>query len=204
MLLQHLGKRPTISPEAYVAPTAVICGDVSIGPGTVVGFGTVITAESGTVSIGADCVIMENAVLRGVARHPLKIGDNVLVGPHAHLTGATIYDCCFIATGACIFNGAQVKAGSMVRINGVVQVNSTLDENSDLPIGWVAVGNKMFPPDRGSDINAAIAEQEFRKNVFGTRATQPSGSNMREITGKYAKQLTLHRDDGAVDDQSSA
>ena len=198
MLFDHLGRRPSISSGAYVSPTAVICGDVSIGPGTAVGFGTVITAESGPVRIGANCVIMENAVLRGVSHHPLEIGANVLVGPHAHLTGATIHDCCFVATGASVFNGAEVGAGSIIRINAVVQVNSTLPENSDLPIGWVAVGQEIFSPDRGDDINAAIAEQDFRGSVFGTRRALPSASTMPEITTKYAKQLARHRDDSAV------
>src|SRR5215510_199535 len=66
MMFEHKGRRPTIDPSARVAPNATICGDVSIGPNVSVGFGAVITAESGPVAIGANCVIMDTAVLRGV------------------------------------------------------------------------------------------------------------------------------------------
>src|SRR6201985_453754 len=87
--------------------SAVVCGDVTIGAGTSVGFGAVLTAETGPITIGSKCVIMENAVLRGTKRHPLSISNNVLIGPHAHLTGCTIAENVFIATQVAIFNGAS-------------------------------------------------------------------------------------------------
>jgi carbonic anhydrase/acetyltransferase-like protein (isoleucine patch superfamily) len=107
MILAARGKQPAISESAYVAPTAVIRGDVTIGDGAAILFGAVITAEGGAVRIGADCVIMEQAVLRGTPRAPLTLGDRTLVGPHAHLTGCDIGDDCFLATGSAVFNGAR-------------------------------------------------------------------------------------------------
>jgi carbonic anhydrase/acetyltransferase-like protein (isoleucine patch superfamily) len=77
-------------PSAYVAPTAVICGAVRIGPGARVLFGAVLTAEDGQVSLGTRSIVMENAVIRGRARHPTVIGDDVLIGPHAHVNGARV------------------------------------------------------------------------------------------------------------------
>jgi len=109
MLIEHDGKAPKIDPSARIAPTAVICGDVTIGANTSVGFGAVLTAETGPVTIGSKCVIMENAVLRGTKRHPLTIAGNVLVGPHAHLTGCTISENVFIATQVSIFNSERVR-----------------------------------------------------------------------------------------------
>src|SRR2546427_7992207 len=108
MILEHSGKRPRIHASAYVAPNATICGDVTIGAESRVLFGAVLTAESGPVTIGEGCIIMENAVIRGVAHQPASLGDHVLVGPHAHLSGCRIEDDVFIATGACIFNGATI------------------------------------------------------------------------------------------------
>jgi carbonic anhydrase/acetyltransferase-like protein (isoleucine patch superfamily) len=92
MLLEHQGKRPRIHESAYIAPTAVICGDVTIGEDSRVLFGAVIVAEGGPVEIGAQCIIMEQAVVRGTPRYPARLGDHVLVGPHAHLTGCTVED----------------------------------------------------------------------------------------------------------------
>ncbi len=60
MLIEHAGKRPKIDPSARIAPTAVLCGDVTIGPGTSIGFGAVLSAESGPITVGAHCIVMDN------------------------------------------------------------------------------------------------------------------------------------------------
>jgi carbonic anhydrase/acetyltransferase-like protein (isoleucine patch superfamily) len=67
MLFEHLGRRPAMDPTARIAPTAVVCGDATVGPDTCVGFGAVLTAESGRIVVGRQCVIMENAVIRGTS-----------------------------------------------------------------------------------------------------------------------------------------
>jgi carbonic anhydrase/acetyltransferase-like protein (isoleucine patch superfamily) len=92
MEIRHLESTPSIDPEAYVAPTAVLSGQVRVGPGSCVLHGAVLSADGGRVEIGANCVIMEHAVLRGTPRHPLTIGDHVLAGPHCYLTGCTVGD----------------------------------------------------------------------------------------------------------------
>jgi len=124
-----------IHPSAWVAPTAVVTGDVTVGAGSRVLHGAVLTGDAGAVTIGADVLVMENAVLRGRADHPLTIGDAVLVGPHAHLNGATVEDEVFIATGVSVFAGARVGHGSELRINSVLHVRSTLPPGTVVPIG---------------------------------------------------------------------
>ena len=74
---------PSVHPEAYVAPTAVLSGEVRVGRGSCIMHGAVVAAEGGPVEIGANCMIMENAVLRGTPQHPLIMGDHVLAGPSA-------------------------------------------------------------------------------------------------------------------------
>ena len=74
----------SIDPTAWIAPTAVVTGDVSLGPGVRVLHGAVLNGDRGPVMLGEDVVVMENAVLSGRSEHPLVIGDAVLVGPHAH------------------------------------------------------------------------------------------------------------------------
>ena len=150
MLIEHLGKRPAIDPEARIAPTAVVCGDVTVGPRTSVGFGAVLTAESGPIVVGRECVVMENAVIRGTKRHPATIGDHVLIGPGAYLSGCVIRDCAFLATGSRVFNGAIVGARAEVRINATVHLLTNLAEDTMVPIGWVAVGDPGADPAAGS------------------------------------------------------
>jgi carbonic anhydrase/acetyltransferase-like protein (isoleucine patch superfamily) len=138
MIITHLGKTPRIAASAYVAPNAVICGDVVIGNNCRVMFGAQLIAEGGAIAIGDECIVMENAVLRSNARHSLTIGNNCLIGPNAHVVGCSIEDQVFIATGAAVFHGAVLGRGSEVRVNAVVHLKTNLPAGATVPIGWVA------------------------------------------------------------------
>ena len=126
MFLEHRGERPKVHDGAYVAPNATLCGDVTVGENARVMFGAVLTAEGGPVDVGANCVVMENAVVRGTGKHPAAVGDNVVVGPRAHLVGCRVGDNAFLATGATVFNGASIGAGAEVRVNGTVHLRTSL------------------------------------------------------------------------------
>jgi carbonic anhydrase/acetyltransferase-like protein (isoleucine patch superfamily) len=108
MEIRHRDMTPSVHPDAYVAPTAVLSGQVSVDAGSCVLHGAVLTADGGPVDVGANCVIMEHAVLRGTPRHRLVVGDHVLAGPNSYLTGCQVDDEVFIATGAMVFNGARM------------------------------------------------------------------------------------------------
>src|SRR3954466_14520128 len=103
MLLEHRGKRPMVPESAYVAPSAVLCGAVALGERARILHGAVLTAEDGEIDVGADTVVMEQAVVRGRGGAPGVLGAAVLVGPHAHVNGARVEDEAFVATGASLF-----------------------------------------------------------------------------------------------------
>ena len=197
MLIEHLGKRPAIDPTARIAPTAVICGDATVGPDTSVGFGAVLTAESGPIVVGRQCVIMENAVVRGTRRHPATVGDHVLVGPGAYLSGCAIRACAFLATGSRVFNGAIVGARAEVRINATVHLLTKLPEDATVPIGWVAVGDpaRILPPGAHDEIWAIQEPLDFPKEVFGVARPGPGETRMPEMMARYCRALSRHRDD---------
>ena len=197
MLIEHLGRRPTIDRTARIAPTAVICGDVRIGADTSIGFGAVLSAESGPIVVGAQCVIMENAVIRGTRRHPATVGDHVLVGPGAYLSGCTIRECAFLATGCRVFNGAIVGARAEVRINATVHLLTRLPEDATVPIGWVAVGDpvRILPPDAHDEIWAIQEPLDFPKEIFGVDRPAPGDTRMLEMMARYCRALSRHRDD---------
>ena len=197
MLLEHLGKAPQIHPSAYIAPTATICGDVSIGENSRILFGAVLVAEGGPISIGANCIIMENAVIRGTRTHPTRLGNHILVGPHASLAGCVIEDRAFLATGSAIFNGAFIGAGAEVRINGVVHIKTVLPAASTVPIGWIAVGNpaQILPPNEHAQIWALQEPLNFPRTVFGLERKAEGESVMPEMTTRYAHALDKHMDD---------
>jgi acetyltransferase-like isoleucine patch superfamily enzyme len=74
VFVEHRLKIPQVAESAYIAPTAVLAGDVTVGPHSRVLFGAVITAEGGPVQIGSNCVIMKNAVIRVCrARKPASV-----------------------------------------------------------------------------------------------------------------------------------
>ena len=193
MLISHRGARPTVDPSAYVAPNAVLCGDVEVGPGARVLFGAVLTAEDGRVVVGARTVVMEHALVRGRGSTPALLGDDVLVGPHAHVNGAVVEEGAFLATGAAVFPGAVVGAGSEVRIHGVVHVNSTLAPGTTVPIGWIAAGDpaELFSPDRHDELWAVQAQLDFPGTVYGL----PRDATARERMTRQSAWFGAHRDD---------
>lgn len=196
MIIEYGNKRPQIEQSAYVAPTAVVRGNVCIGAGSAVLFGAVVSAEGGPVEIGSDCVIMENAVIRGTPKNPVSIGDRVLVGPGAHLTGCEIQDDSFLATGATVFNGAVIEESVEVRVNGVVHVNTRLTAGSVVPIGWVAVGDpgEAFPPSEHDRIWEIQRGLDFPGTVWGVDRAVPKG----ERTKRYSKALARHKADRII------
>jgi carbonic anhydrase/acetyltransferase-like protein (isoleucine patch superfamily) len=197
MLLEHNGATPKIDPTARIAPNAVLCGEVTIGANSSIGFGAVLTAESGPITVGSNCVIMDTATIRGLKRNPVRIGDNVLVGPRAYLTGCEVEDNAFLATGATVFNGARIGARATVRINGIVHIRTALPPDAVVPLNWIAVGDpvEILPPNEHERIWAIQRELDFPKYVFGIEGQPPIGKVMSEVMPRYARALQTHRAD---------
>lgn len=197
MLIEHLKKRPQIHESVYVAPNAVIGGDVTIGEDSRVLFGAVIVAEGGPVVVGSHCIIMENAIIRGTRRHPTHLGNHTLVGPRAYLSGCVVEDNVFLATGATVFNGARIGVRAEVRINGVVHLRTMLPPDAVVPIGWVAVGDpvEILPPGEHERIWAIQEPLNFPRTVFGLERVPAGETNMPELTRRYARALGKHRQD---------
>jgi carbonic anhydrase/acetyltransferase-like protein (isoleucine patch superfamily) len=197
MIIEHRGRRPVVHESAYVSPAAVLSGDVTVGAGSRVLHGAVLSAEDGPVRIGDNVVVMENALVRGRASHPATVGDSVLIGPHAHVNGSTVGDRCFVATGASLFPGSVLGAGAEVRINGVVQVNTRPAVDAVVPIAWVAVGDpaQLFSPDRHDEIWAVQRELGFAATVYGADA----GATMEDIMRGQSRFYGEHRDDTVID-----
>lgn len=198
MLIEHEGKRPQIAESAYVAPTAVVSGDVTVGPDCRILFGAVLTAEGGPIELGERCIVMENTVVRGRAGHPAVLGDHVLVGPHAHVNGAQVESEVFLATGVSVFPGARIGQGSEVRVNAVVHVNSKIGPGVTVPIGWIAVGDptELFPPGAHDDLWPIQRRMDFPGTVFGLEREE---ATMERVSARYAESFGRHRDDRILD-----
>lgn len=107
MIYSSETKKPHIHESAYVAPTAVLSGDVTIGAGCAILHGAVITAEGAAVEIGPECVVMENAVLKAVDK-ALKIGEHSVIAPHAYVVDTTLPEDSYVPLGGS--SGTNVRA----------------------------------------------------------------------------------------------
>lgn len=169
MTLRSLrGDSPSVHPGAWVAPTALLTGDVTVADGAAVLDGAVVTAESAPVRIGPETVVMENAVVRGAGTHPTVIGARTMIGPGTHVTGAVIGDECMVATHATVFNGARVGHGSMIGIGAIVHVGTRLPENSRVPMQHIAVGDPatVHPPHEAPAAHQEVERIGFTREVF--------------------------------------
>jgi carbonic anhydrase/acetyltransferase-like protein (isoleucine patch superfamily) len=201
VILSSGTKRPKIHSSAYVAPSATISGDVTIGAESAVLHGAVITAEGAPVTIGAHTVVMENAVLRAsggsVLQYPLAVGDRCIVGPHAYVAGATIGNGCFVASGARIFNGATLEDGSGVALQGIVHVKARLKAGASVPMLHIAYGDPatIAPPEKAPTLHAKI---DFYADVFNL---EPGDDVRARAAQTYAKFLRkTHAQDVALEE----
>ncbi|KPJ77826.1 MAG: transferase [Deltaproteobacteria bacterium SG8_13] len=197
MLISHNGKAPVIHPSAFIAPTATICGDVTIGPHCRVMHGASIIAEGGRIEFGEHGIVFENAVVRSTASHFATIGNFCLIGPNAHVVGCSVEDEVFIATGAAIFHSARLGKGAEVRVHAVVHLHTRIEPGAVVPVGWVAVGNpaRLFSPDRHEEIWEIQKPLNFPLSVYGFDRPQ---ATMEKITRRLSENLGTHIDDTVI------
>jgi len=154
-----------------------------------------MTAEGGAITLGESVIVMENALIRATAVNPVHIGDHVLVGPMASISGATVADEVFLATGTRIFNGARIGTRSEVRINAVVHLRTVLPPETVVPIGWIAVGDpvQVLSPESHEEISSAQRALDFPGYVFGLDRETPD--LMVQLTERYGRGLSRHAHD---------
>ncbi len=108
------GVAPQIDPTAWVAPTAVLIGNVIVGPRANIWFGAVLRGDNEPIVVGEGSNVQENAVLHTDIGFPLTIGANCTIGHKAMLHGCTIEAGSLIGMGATLLNGSRIGAGSLV------------------------------------------------------------------------------------------
>ena len=114
------GVAPTIGEDVFLAPTAVLVGDVRVGDRTNIWFGTVLRADVSHIEIGPGCSIQDTAVIHCATDLPTVIGADVVIGHGAMLEGCTIEDRALIGMGAIVLQHARVGAGTMIAAGAVV------------------------------------------------------------------------------------
>ncbi|MBF6558429.1 MAG: gamma carbonic anhydrase family protein [Acidimicrobiales bacterium] len=121
MAIYRLGDLvPTIDPDAYVHPEAVVIGDVTIGPESTVWPTTVLRGDFGTITIGARTSIQDGTVIHAGPGFPTIVGNGCVIGHLAHLEGCTLEDDSLVGSGSVVLHHAVIGAGATVGANAVV------------------------------------------------------------------------------------
>jgi carbonic anhydrase/acetyltransferase-like protein (isoleucine patch superfamily) len=128
------GIRPQIDPTAWIAPTAVLIGNVIVGPGANIWFGAVLRGDNEPITVGAGSNVQENSVLHTDIGCPLTIGADCTIGHKAMLHGCTIEDGSLIGMGATVLNNAVIGAGSLIGACALVT------EGKSIPPGSLVMG----------------------------------------------------------------
>lgn len=199
MIISSGTKKPTIHPSAYVAPNATVSGEVTVDEGCAILFGAVITAEGAPITIGANSVVMENAVLKSsggsAMQFPLSIGESCIIGPGAYVVGATIEPGCFIASGAKVFNGARIEEQTSVALGGIVHVNAHVRKGQHVPMEHIALGDPatIYAPDKAPEVHK---QMNFFQDVFNLKTSPEVRSQAAEAYSKFLRKT--HAQDTAV------
>ena len=114
------GARPAIAPSAYIDPSVVRIGEISIGERSSVWCNVTVRADMSTLSIGKETNIQENSCLHDDKDAPLRIGDRVVVGHSCTVHGCDVGNDCLIGMGSTILSKARIGAGSIVAAGAVV------------------------------------------------------------------------------------
>jgi carbonic anhydrase/acetyltransferase-like protein (isoleucine patch superfamily) len=135
MPIYALGRRtPSIDPEAFVHPDAVIIGDVQIGAEATIWPSAVLRGDYGTIIVGARSSVQDGTVVHAVPPYPTVIGSGCVVGHLVHLEGCLLEDECLVGSGSVVLHQAVVGHGATVGANAVVP------NRMIVPQGALAIG----------------------------------------------------------------
>ena len=125
---------PDIHPSAWIAPTAAVMGDVTLGPEASVWYGAVVRGDLASITIGAQTNLQDGTIVHVDEGVPCRIGARVGVGHRVILHGCTVDDDCLIGMGAVLLNRVRIASGS------VVAAGAVLPEGMQVPAGSLVMG----------------------------------------------------------------
>jgi carbonic anhydrase/acetyltransferase-like protein (isoleucine patch superfamily) len=161
------GKRPQVHPDAYIAPTAVLIGDVVVEAGASVWFGAVLRGDEAQIKVGEGSNVQDNAVIHCSTNLPTVVQRNVTVGHAALLEGCVVEDGALVGMGAIMLQRSRLGAGSMLAAGAV------LAEGMEIPPGHLAAGvpaTVKKPLEGSSDKWVGMAAKKYQHRAADYRA----------------------------------
>lgn len=140
-LMNLFDKKPSVPADAFVAPSAAVIGDVTIGPRASIWYGSILRGDVGSIHVGAGTNIQDGTIVHVAKTNisgnvgPTIIGKNVTVGHNAVLHACTVEDEAFVGMGATVLDGAVVERGAMLAAGAL------LLQNARVPSGEIWAGS---------------------------------------------------------------
>jgi carbonic anhydrase/acetyltransferase-like protein (isoleucine patch superfamily) len=152
MIAACFGKEPKIPESAWIAPSADVLGDVTMGEHSSVWFQCVVRGDVHWIKIGDNTNVQDGAVLHVTnGRYPLTIGSRVTIGHKAMLHGCTVGDDCLIGMGAILLDDVEVGSGSVVAAGALLPPGKKYPPNS-LILGSPAKAVRTLTPEQQKDL----------------------------------------------------
>ncbi|MCV2490141.1 gamma carbonic anhydrase family protein [Geodermatophilus sp. YIM 151500] len=129
-IAEHEFGAPQIHDEAFVAPTAVVVGRVTMGPRASIWYGAIARADSEIIEIGEDSNIQDGSTLHSDPGSPLVVGRGVTVGHRVVLHGCRVDDDVLVGMGSVVMNGAHIGSGSIVAAGAVITQGTVVPPGS--------------------------------------------------------------------------
>jgi carbonic anhydrase/acetyltransferase-like protein (isoleucine patch superfamily) len=145
-----LRKPPTLGPNVYIASTAVVLGDVTLGAHSSVWYNAVLRGDINRIIVGEYSNIQDNAVLHLADNFPCILGRHVTVGHSAIVHACTVEDECLIGMGATILDGALIGAQSIIGANALVTQGTVVPPGSMVLGSPAKVVRQLTPAERDS------------------------------------------------------
>ena len=161
------GRRPKVHPDAYIAPTAVLIGDVEVEKGASVWFGAVLRADEATIRVGEGANVQDNVVIHCAEDLPTVIEKDATVGHSAQLEGCVVEQGALVGMGATMLQRSRLGKGSMLAAGAVLQ------EGVHIPPGQLAAGvpaRVKKPIDGSSNEWVNSSAQHYRERAVRYRA----------------------------------
>ncbi|WP_310961605.1 gamma carbonic anhydrase family protein [Nocardioides terrisoli] len=133
-LIEFEGKRPQVHPEAFIAATATLIGDVVVGKGASIWYGAVLRADDCRIVIREDANVQDNSVLHAGPGETVEVGPGATVAHSCVVHGAVIGERALIGNGSTMLDGTRVGAGSLVAAGSLVTPGTSI------PAGVLAAG----------------------------------------------------------------
>ena len=176
-IIPFAGKTPVIAVDAFVAPTAVIIGDVEIGSGASVWFGVVLRGDVGPIRIGQRTNIQDNSVIHLDQDAPAILGNDVTIGHGAIVHGCIVEAGAQVGMGAIVLSRAVIGAGSMIGAGAVVPGGTVVPPGSVVMGVPGRVRREVTPDERESLLARAAAYaargENYRRALESLSAKEP-------------------------------